>query len=84
MSHDIYITPLTGRYSSLPMQEIFSLRNRFSTWRHLWLWLAESEKELGLDISDEAIDQMRANLMVQDDEFEVIAKEEKRRRSVGT
>jgi adenylosuccinate lyase len=82
MSNDIYTSPLTGRYSSLQMQKLFSLRTRFSTWRALWLWLAESQKELGLDISDEAIDQMRANLTVQDDEFEVIAKEEKRRRSV--
>jgi adenylosuccinate lyase len=82
MSNDIYITPLTGRYSSLQMQKLFSLRTRSSTWRPLWL--AESQKELGLDISDEAIDQMRANLTVQDDEFEVIAKEEKRRRSLGT
>jgi len=84
MSNDIYITPLTGRYSSLQMQKLFSLRTRYSTWRKLWLYLAESQKELGLDNSDEAIDQMRANLTVQDDEFEVIAKEEKRRRSLGT
>ena len=83
MSNDIYITPLTGRYSSLQMQKLFSLRTRYSTWRKLWLYLAESQKELGLDNSDEAIDQMRANLTVQDDEFEVIAKEEKRRRSLG-
>ena len=81
MSNDIYVTLLTGRCSSLEMQKIFSLRTRFSTWRQLWLWLAESQKELGLDISDEAIDQMRANLIVHDDEFKVIAEEEKRRRS---
>ncbi|KAE8350096.1 Cullin repeat-like-containing domain protein [Aspergillus coremiiformis] len=54
--------------------------NRFSTWRQLWLWLAESEKELGLSISDEAIEQMKAHLTIQDEEFKVAAEEEKRRR----
>ncbi|KAE8384948.1 Cullin repeat-like-containing domain protein [Aspergillus alliaceus] len=54
--------------------------NRFSTWRQLWLWLAESEKELGLSISDEAIEQMKAHLTIQDEEFMVAAEEEKRRR----
>ena len=66
----------------MEMQKLFSLRNRFSTWRQLWLWLAESQKELGLDISDKAIDQMKANLTVQDDEFKLIADEEKRTRHV--
>lgn len=84
MSNDIYTTPLTGRYSSPELQKLFSLRTRFSIWRHLWLWLAESQKELGLDISDQAIDQMKASLTVQDDEFKIIAEEEKRRRSVRT
>ena len=84
MSNDIYTTPLTGRYSSPELQKLFAQRTRFSIWRQLWLWLAESQKELGLDISDEAIDQMRANLTVQDEEFKVIAEEEKRRRSVGS
>lgn len=65
------------------MQRLFSLRTRYSTWRKLWLCLAQSQKELGLDISNEAIDQMRAHLTVQDDEFEVISIEEKRRRFVG-
>lgn len=84
MSNDIYTSPLTGRYSSPELQKLFSTRTRFSIWRHLWLWLAESQKELGLDISNEALDQMRANLTVQDDEFKVIAEEEKRRRSAIT
>lgn len=61
---------------------MFSQRRRFSIWRQLWLWLAESQKELGLPISDEALEQMRGALMVHDEEFEVIAEEEKRRRSV--
>ncbi|CAD0093270.1 unnamed protein product [Aureobasidium vineae] len=55
---------------------------RVSTWRQLWIWLAESQKELGLSISDEAINQMKVNQIVQDDEFKIAAKEEERRRSV--
>ena len=43
----------------------------------LWVWLAEAEKELGLDISDEAISQMKANLTMTDKDFEVAAVEEK-------
>ncbi|KAE8148436.1 Cullin repeat-like-containing domain protein [Aspergillus avenaceus] len=54
--------------------------NRFSTWRQLWLWLAESQKELGLPITNDAIEQMKAHLTIQDDEFKVAAEEEKRRR----
>lgn len=62
------------------MQQLFSPRTRLTTWRLLWLWLAESEKELGLAISDEAIAQLRAHTRVEDPEFAVIAAEEKRRR----
>lgn len=80
MSNDIYQTPLTGRYSSQPMQTLFSLRNRYSTWRKLWLWLAESQHELGLPITDTALSQLRERTRVQDDEFAVISAEEKRRR----
>ncbi|OMP83758.1 Adenylosuccinate lyase [Diplodia seriata] len=62
------------------MKELFSPRTRFTTWRKLWLALAEAEKELGLDISDDAIEQMRAHLVIQDEEFPTAAEEEKRRR----
>lgn len=79
-SYDSYSTPLVGRYSSAEMQKLFSLRTRYSTWRRLWLYLAESQKELGLPISDDAIMQMKAHVTVEDDEFEIIALEEKRRR----
>ncbi|OGM45464.1 exocyst complex protein EXO70 [Aspergillus bombycis] len=79
-SNDVYQTPLNSRYASDEMKYLFSPRNRFSTWRKLWLWLAESEKELGLSISDEAIEQMKAHLTIQDEEFKVAAEEEKRRR----
>lgn len=59
---------------------MFSPRNRFSTWRQLWVYLAQSEKELGLDISDEAIDQLKAHIAIEDEEFDTAAVEEKRRR----
>jgi adenylosuccinate lyase len=53
------------------MMKIFSARERASTWRQLWVWLAEAEKELGLPIPDEAIEQMRANVVVSDKAFDV-------------
>ncbi|KAL1851598.1 adenylosuccinase ade13 [Paecilomyces lecythidis] len=79
-SNDIYQTPLNSRYASTEMKYLFSPRKRFSTWRSLWLWLAQAEKELGLPISNEAIEQMKAHVIIQDHEFEVAAEEEKRRR----
>ena len=78
--NDVYQDPLNSRYASNEMKYLFSPRNRFSTWRQLWVWLAQSEKELGLDISDEAIQQMQAHQLIQDEEFAVAAEEEKKRR----
>mgnify|MGYP004453983897 FL=1 len=60
--HEIYENPLCRRYAGREMQEIFSDDRKFSTWRRLWLALAESEKELGLDINDEQLDEMRAHI----------------------
>ena len=60
--NDRYENPLCKRYASKEMQEIFSDDRKFSTWRKLWVILAESEKELGLDITDEQLDEMRAHL----------------------
>ena len=57
-----YENPLCRRYASREMQEIFSDARKFSTWRKLWVALAESEKELGLDITDAQIAEMKANL----------------------
>ena len=57
-----YRNPLVERYASSEMTRLFSDEYKFGTWRRLWLALAESEKELGLEISDEAIAAMRANL----------------------
>jgi adenylosuccinate lyase len=79
-TYDTYQDPLNSRYSSNEMKYLFSPRNRFSTWRQLWIWLAESEKELGLDISDEAIQQMKQHQIIRDEEFKVAAEEEKKRR----
>ncbi len=55
-----YVHPLSGRYASREMQHIFSQARKFTTWRRLWIALAESQRELGLDISAEALRQMRA------------------------
>ena len=57
-----YQNPLTGRYASKEMSYNFSPQRKHSTWRRLWLALAESEKTLGLDITDETVNQMRAHL----------------------
>ncbi|KEZ46136.1 hypothetical protein SAPIO_CDS0998 [Scedosporium apiospermum] len=79
--YDSYQTSLTTRYCSPTMSQLFSQRSRHSTWRKLWLSLAESEKELGVGtITDEALEQMRAHLTVTDEDFEIARVEEKRRR----
>ena len=61
-SMDRYIHPLADRYASTQMQKIFSPMRKFGTWRRLWLALAESQAELGLEISEEALSQMREAL----------------------
>lgn len=62
MNRDIYSNPLAERYSSKEMLHIFSPNFKFSTWRKLWYVLAETEKELGLNITDEQLKEMRENL----------------------
>lgn len=59
---DTYESPLCSRYATKRMQYIFSPDYKFSTWRKLWIALAESEKELGLNISEEQLDEMRAHI----------------------
>ena len=61
-ANEFYENPLCVRYSSDEMKRIFSADNKFSTWRKLWVALAESEQELGLDISDAQIAEMKAHL----------------------
>ncbi|KAF8471274.1 L-Aspartase-like protein [Kalaharituber pfeilii] len=79
-SNSTYQTPLASRYASKEMASLFSNATRFRTWRQLWLWLAQAEKQLGLPISDEAIEQMKAHLELTADDFKVAEIEEKRRR----
>jgi adenylosuccinate lyase len=62
------------------MKTIFSARTRASTWRKLWFWLAEAEKQLGLPISDDALTELSANLSVTDDDFKLIADYEQKYR----
>jgi adenylosuccinate lyase len=60
MPHDRYENPLETRYASREMSELWSAQRKHSTWRQLWVWLAEAEAELGLPISREQIDELRA------------------------
>jgi len=69
-----YLNPLLERYASKEMSYIFSPQCKFSTWRKLWITLAECEKELGLSISDEQINEMKAN--VENIDFELARKYE--------
>ena len=80
---DTYQTSLTTRYCSAVMSYLFSQRSRCSTWRRLWLHLAEAERALGIEtITFEALNEMRAHLHVTDSDFEIARVEEKRRRHV--
>ncbi len=75
MATNTYESPLNSRYASKEMQYIFSPDKKFSTWRKLWIALAETEKELGLDITDEQIDEMKAHIY--DIDYETAAAREK-------
>ena len=73
--YDRYQSPLSERYASKEMQYIFSPEKKFKTWRKLWIALAETEKELGLPITDEQIEELKAH---QDDiNFEAAKEREK-------
>lgn len=75
MSTDRYVSPLSERYASKEMQYIFSPDNKFRTWRKLWIALAETEKELGLPITDEQIDELKAH--AEDINYDVAKEREK-------
>ena len=75
MSTDRYVSPLSERYASQEMQYIFSPDMKFRTWRRLWIALAETEKELGLNITQEQIDELKAH---KDDINYDVAKERER------
>ena len=73
--NEFYENPLCTRYASESMKKIFSNDMKFSTWRRLWIALAEAEKELGIDIRQEQIDQMKAN--VENIDYALAQKKEK-------
>ena len=73
--NDRYQSPLSERYASKEMQYIFSPDKKFKTWRKLWIALAETEKELGLDITQEQIDELKAH--AEDINYDVAKEREK-------
>jgi adenylosuccinate lyase len=73
---DAYASPLAERYASRAMLELWSPRTRYGLWRRLWLTLAEAQRELGLDLPEEALAQMRAH--VDDLDFDAVAAYERR------
>jgi adenylosuccinate lyase len=75
MARYTYENPLITRYASREMSYIFSDESKFTTWRKLWVALAEAEKELGLNITDEQIDEMKANIYNID--YDLAARKEK-------
>lgn len=77
MSHDIYQEPLVSRYTSREMQELFSERTKFETWRRCWIALAEAQHELGLTdlVSRAMVDELKAHAT--DIDYEAAARKEK-------
>ena len=74
--HDVYQEPLVSRYTSKDMQELFSERFKFTTWRRCWVALAEAQHELGLKlVTKEMVDELRAH--IDDIDYETAAKKEK-------
>ncbi|MDZ4783741.1 MAG: adenylosuccinate lyase [Planctomycetia bacterium] len=78
MPHEFYETPLTARYASEEMSRLWSAQRKFSTWRRLWVALAEAEAELGLPVTKAQIDELRAH--VDDVDFAVAEGYERRLR----
>lgn len=78
MSHELYDNPLISRYASGEMSRLWSPQVRHATWRKLWVALAEAERELGLDISQAQIDELRAH--VEHIDFAAAAEYEKKLR----
>lgn len=72
---EYYENPLIERYSSKEILKIFSADNKFQTWRKLWVALAEAEKELGLHITDEQINELKSKIF--DIDYELAAQKEK-------
>lgn len=75
MENNIYVTPLSGRYPSKEMNYLWSNNSKNSTWRKIWVALAETEKDLGLNITDEQIEEMKAHIY--DIDYDIVTKREK-------
>jgi adenylosuccinate lyase len=73
-THQTYNAPWAERYASQAMLQVFSPHHRYRNWRQMWVWLAESEQELGLDISDKQIEEMRRH--IDDIDFDRVAEYE--------
>lgn len=78
MAYDQYENPLISRYSSREMSRLWSAQKKFSTWRKLWVALAEAQQELGLAIADEQIAELKQH--TDDIDFEAAAKYERDKR----
>ena len=76
MANNTYNSPFNARYASKEMQYIYSPDFKFKTWRKLWIALAEAEQELGLDITDEQIAELKAH--AEDINYEVAQEYEKK------
>jgi len=75
--HDTYTSPLAARNASPEMLRIWSPRHKFTTWRRIWLAVAEAQQACGLEITDEQIGELRAHVEVTDEDMESAAKYEK-------
>lgn len=67
--HDGYVSALSGRYASRAMQRLWSDRHKFQTWRRIWLAVAEAQHEMGLPVTKEQVEELRANLDVTDEDI---------------
>src|SRR5829696_2083050 len=76
--HDVYQNPLVTRYAGPEMARLWSSRRKFSTWRRLWVALAEAQRGLGLDIGEDQVAALRAR--VDEIDFEAARRHEKRLR----
>ena len=75
MNNDIYVTPLSERYASKEMNKLWSSDTKYSTWRKLWVALAKTEQELGINITDEQIKEMEAN--IENIDYDIVSAREK-------
>ncbi len=75
MNNEIYVTPLSGRYASKEMNKLWSSDTKYSTWRKLWIALAKTEQELGINITDEQIKEMEEN--VNNIDYDIVSAREK-------